>query len=88
MANYTSVYDLPHIADIHPLVNNGITLSWQITMEEGYWIHQPAFGDNIWKTVTLVYPNTDYSAIEICAEADLPEGAEKCGGVTDEPEVM
>lgn len=80
MQNYTSVYDLPHVALIEPIGSPAI--AWRITMEDGYWIHLPTFAENQWQYATMVYPDTDYSAIDIRAEADLPEGAEKCGITT------
>ena len=85
MANYTSVFDLPHVALIEPIGDP--VFMWRITMEDGYWIHQPVFGENVWKTVTGIYPNEDLSTTEIRATADLPENAELCGGDNDH-EVM
>lgn len=79
-----TVYDLPHIAVVEPIGTSGI---YRITTEDGYWIRKPTFTENVWKTVTIIYPADDLTAIQIVATADLPEGAEMCGN-TDEPEIM
>ena len=80
-----TVFDLPHIQEPVQVGTSGI---YRVYTEEGYWLHKPSFGENIWKTATLVYPNEDLTLIQIVAEADLPEGAELCGDVTNPPEVM
>lgn len=76
---------LPHLANVEPIGNP--PFMYRITMEEGYWIHKPSFEENMWKQSTSIYPDEDLTAIQIVAEADLPEGAEQCGGVTTEPEL-
>lgn len=81
-----TVYDLPHVASIRAMGDP--VRAYRITMEDGYWIHDPAMGENVWKTVTFIYPTDDLTAIEIRATADLPEDAELLGGVEPETEVM
>lgn len=80
-----TVYDLPHIAEVTEIGTSG---NYKVKTEEGYWIRKPTFTENVWKTVTFIYPNDDLTAIQIVATADLPEGAEMCGGVENEPENM
>lgn len=81
-----TVYDLPHIASIRAVGSMG---AYRVQTEEGYWIHLPSFEENVWKTITLIYPTDDLSAIQIVHESELPEGAELCGGNTEPtPEVM
>ena len=80
-----SVFDLPHIQEPVPVGTSGI---YRIYTEEGYWMHRPSFGENVWKTATIVYPSDDLTQIQIVAEADLPEGAELCGTTTPDTEVM
>lgn len=80
-----TVYDLPHIASIEPIGTSG---AYRIRMEHGYWIHKPAYGENVWKTVGFINPGDDLTTIQIVAEADLPEGAELCGSVKPETETM
>lgn len=80
-----TVYDLPHIAEITEIANSG---NYKVKTEEGYWIRKPDMPENVWKTVTFIYPADDLTAIQIVATADLPEGAEMCGGEENEPEIM
>ena len=77
-------HTLEHIASA---VSFGNPVSaYRVTTEEGYWIRKATFPENVWKTVTFIYEDDDFSAIQIVATADLPEGAEQCGDVTTEPE--
>ena len=78
-----TVYDLPHVASIREIGTSG---RYVISMEEGYWIHMDAFGENIWKQATIIYPDDDLTAVQIIAEADLPEDAVTMGDTTEEPE--
>ncbi len=73
------IYDLPHIATIEQIGTSSI---YRVNTEEGYWIRKPTFEENVWKTATIIYPADDLTAIQIVAEADLPAGAELCGGDT------
>lgn len=75
-----TVFDLPHIAEVREIGTSG---NYKVVTEEGYWIRKPDFTENVWKTVTFIYPTDDLTAIQILATADLPEGAELCGGDND-----
>lgn len=72
-----TVYEIPNIehCDVSPVG----TLGFRITAHEGWYIHLND-GDpdtaNIWKGAVILLANTDWSIVEIRAEADLPEGAE------------
>lgn len=55
----------------------GTTGNFKVKTEEGYWIRKPAFDENVWKTVTVIYPRDDLSVIQIVATADLPPESEK-----------
>lgn len=70
MTTYEDVQALPHIAQIDVIGNH---LAWRVTTENGYVIHDPSFGENQWKTVTILYPRDDLSTIVICAESELDE---------------
>lgn len=80
-----TVFDLPHIAEITNIANSG---NYKVKTEEGYWIRKPTFTENVWKTVTVIYPSDDLTAIQIVATADLPEGAELCGSVDNNLETI
>ena len=81
-----TVYDLPHIASVRYIEVLG---AYRVETEEGYWIRLPSFEENVWKTITSIYPDEDLTAIQIVHESELPEGAELCGGNTEPtPEVM
>lgn len=80
-----TVYDLPHMTV--RAVGDPVRL-YRVTMEDGYWIHKPSFGENVWKTATSIYPDEDLTVIEIRATADLPEDAELLGGVDNDPELV
>lgn len=81
-----TVYEIPNIdhCDVSPVG----TLGFRITAHEGWYIHLND-GDeetaNIWKGAVILLSTTDWTIVEIRAEADLPEGAEICGD-TNEPE--
>ena len=75
---------IPHIATVDQLGNPA--LMFTITTETGYFIHLTIWNDNeelanVYKTVTMIYPNDDINIIQIVAEADLPADADICGGV-------
>ena len=76
---------LPHLATVTEIGTSG---NFKVKTEEGYWIRKPSFPENVWKTVTVLYPTDDLTAIQIVATADLPEGAEQCGIVESQPETM
>lgn len=77
---------LPHLANVETFGDPA--RFFRVTTEEGYWIRTPGMSENVWKTVTMIYPTDDLTAIQIVATEDLPEGAEMCGGTTPEPEIM
>ena len=85
-----TVYEIPNIehCTVTPVANGNMYL---ITTHEGWWIHlHNGVEDtvNVWKGAVALQASTDFSIVEIRAEADLPEGAELCGGVEPETEVM
>ena len=83
-----TIYEIPNIehCDVRPIGNP--VLMYRVTAHEGWYIHlNDGVEDtvNVWKGAVGLLPTTDFSIVEIRAEADLPEGAEICGGV-EEPE--
>ena len=89
---YEDVQALPHIAidengnkRIDTIGNN---VAWRVTMEDGYAINKPVYGDNEWKTVAMLYPIDELSTIVICAESELDEDAVINGNTTPEVEAM
>ena len=82
---YEDVQALPHIARIDVIGNH---IAWRVYTEDGYVINLPAFGENQWKTVTILYPRDDISTIIIRAVSELDEDAViNGGGTTPEVEV-
>lgn len=85
------VYDIPNIEHcvVTPMVNGTM---FKIVSNEGWYIHlNDGIEDtaNVWKGAVILPSTYDFSQVEIRAEADLPEGAEICGGTTEpKPEVM
>lgn len=82
-----TVYDIPNIE--HCNVSAFGSNAYRIIAHEGWYIHQqdnsPGIDENgnptkIYKTVAILSVNYDFSTVEICSEADLPENAEICGG--------
>lgn len=73
-----TVYEIPNIehCDVTPVG----TLGFRIISHEGWYIHLND-GDeetaNIWKGAVVLLANTDWTIVEIRAEADLPEGADQ-----------
>lgn len=89
-----TVYEIPNIE--HCTVAPVGTMGYRITANEGWYIHlgtsTPGEDENgnptkLYMTVALLRNDYDFSQVEICAEADLPENAEICGGGNDH-EVM
>lgn len=78
-------YDFEHLALARPMDTNPTT-RYLVTTEEGYYIRKPSFGENVYKTSTIIYATDDVANIVIVAEADLPEGYE-INGVDTQPEV-
>lgn len=65
---YEDVQALPHIANINIL---GDHIAWRVTTEDGYIIHKPDFGEDQWKTVTILYPRDNIATITVCARSEL-----------------
>ena len=77
--------------DVIPVMNGETIAGYRINSHEGWYIHlNNGVEDtvNVWKTSVILPASYDFSIVEIRAAADLPEGAEICGGTTPEPEVM
>lgn len=83
-----TVYDIPNIE--HCTVSPIGTIGHRIIAHEGWYIHLadelPGYDEDgnptkIYKTVALLRTDYDFSLVEICAEADLPDNAEICGVV-------
>ena len=84
-----TVYEIPNIE--HCTVTPVGTVGYRITAHEGWYIHlHNGVEDtvNVWKGAVILPATTDFSIVEIRAEADLPEGAEICGGDETEHEIM
>ena len=79
-------YTFEHITLAEPFGNP--VYVYRVTTEDGYYIRTPKMEENIYKTVTFIYPTDDFDAIEIVAQADLPENAEICGGEDNNHEIM
>jgi hypothetical protein len=83
-----TVYEIPNIehCTVRPLGNP--VIMYRITANEGWYIHLND-GDeetaNHWTGEVGLLATTDFSIVEIRAEADLPEGAE-INGETEEPQ--
>lgn len=82
-----TVYEIPNIE--HCTVREVGTIAYRINSNEGWYIHLND-GDeetaNIYKTAVVLILPYNFEQVEIIAEADLPEGAEICGGEDNEPE--
>ncbi len=76
-----SVYDLQNVT-VEEIGNPAVM--YRITSNSGYYIHIPSLHEELtYKTVVALLASFDFSTVQIVAEADLPEGAEICGDVTD-----
>lgn len=76
-----TVYEIPNIE--HCDVTMPTSRRYLITAHEGWYIHlNNGVEDtaNVWKGAVGLMVDYDFSLVEIRAEADLPEGAEICGG--------
>ena len=82
-----TIYEVPNIE--HCTVSAIGTVGFRVTAHDGWYIHQqeyePGVDENgnptkIYMTVALLRADYDFSMLEICAEADLPDNAEICGG--------
>ena len=80
-----TVHDIPNIehCDIQVGGSTANPTWYRITSHEGWYIHlNNGVEDtaNIWKGAVVLPASYDFSQVEIRAAADLPEGAEICGG--------
>ena len=84
-----TVYEILNIE--HCNVTMPSSRVYLIQAHEGWYIHLND-GDeetaNIWKGAVGLPISYDFSQVEIRAEADLPEGAEICGGEDNDHEIM
>lgn len=89
------IYDIPNIehCDVAPFGS----LNYRVVAHPGWYIYQadniPGVDENgnptkIYRTVTILRRDYDFSLVEITAEADLPDNAEICGGENNDHEVM
>ncbi len=83
-----TVYEIPNIehCTVTEIKNGTVIVGYQIVSNTGWYIHINDGAEdtaNIWKTAVVLLANRDFSQVIICAEADLPEGAEICGTVDD-----
>lgn len=74
-----TVYEIPHIehCSVEPIGSPAVM--YRIISNDGWYIHLNngiEDTENVWKGAVALLPATDFSMVEICAEADLPEGAE------------
>lgn len=84
-----TINEIPNIE--HCTIEPMGTIAYRITAHEGWYIHlHNGVEDtaNVWKGAVILILPYDFSTVEIRAEADLPEGAEICGGDNNEQEVM
>lgn len=78
-----TVYEIPNIEHCTIEEIGSPAIMYRIRSNEGWYIHlNNGVEDtvNVWKTVVALLANDDFSMVEIRAEADLPAGAEICGG--------
>lgn len=89
-----TIYDIPNIE--HCDVSMIGTSIYRVVAHTGWYIYRsdeiPGEDENgnptkIYKTIAILPVGTDFSIVEITAEADLPENAEICGDNNDH-EVM
>lgn len=84
-----TVYEIPNIEHCSIETVGNPAIGYTIISNDGWFIHLNDDDEdtvNIWKTAVVLGVNYDFSQVEICAAADLPEGAEICGNVNP-PEV-
>lgn len=80
-----TVYDLPNVT-VTPVGNPAI--AYRISANEGYYIHLPIYEENEFKTYIVLRADTDWTTVQIVAEADLPEDYIINGDTDNEHEVM
>ena len=76
-----TVYEIKNIehCTVTPISNNGVVLGYNITANDGWWIHlNNGVEDTVnhWTKIVILLASTDFSIVEIRATEDLPEGAE------------
>lgn len=91
-----TIHDIPNIE--HCTIEVIGTIAYRIRTTEGWYIHlanDPVGEDEngnptkLYRTVAILRTDYDFSTVEICAEADLPNNAEICGDTgNNEHEVM
>ena len=78
-----TIFDVPGIE--HADVTAVGTIGWRIAMHEGWYIHlrdnepgEDEFGNptKVYKGAAILWTDYDFSLVEICAEADLPDNAQ------------
>lgn len=82
-----TIHEIPNIE--HCTIEEMGSIAYRVRTNEGWYIHlNNGVEDtvNVYKTVVILILPYDFSTVEIIAEADLPEGAEICGGEDNEPE--
>lgn len=81
-----TIHEIPNIEHCTIEEMGNPLVAYRIRTNEGWYIHLND-GDeetaNIYKTVAILFPNYNFEQVQIIAEADLPEGAEICGGVNN-----
>lgn len=80
-----TVYDLPHV--IIEAIGNPV-VAYRINTEPGWCIHLPQHEELMYTTAVILLPSYDFSTVQIVSVNDLPEGAEICGDVNTDHEVM
>jgi hypothetical protein len=71
-----NVYDIQNIT-VEEMGNP--VFAYRIRTVEGFVIKLPAYPENVYQTVAILYTDYDFSTVQIIAESDLPEGAEIYG---------
>ena len=80
-----SVYDLQHVT-IEEVGNPAI--GYRINTLPGWCIHLPQHEELMYTTAVLLRADYDFSTVQIVSVNDLPEGAEICGDVNNDHEIM
>ena len=90
-----TIFEIPNIE--HCDVTEFGTLNYRVVAHPGWYIYQatnvPGEDEDgnptkIYRTATIIRKDYDFSLVEICAEADLPDNAEICGDTSNDHEVM
>ena len=81
-----TVYEIPNIEHCTVQEIGNPVAVYRINSHDGWYIHlNDGIEDtvNVWKCAVALSVRYDFSQVEIRAEADLPEGAEIYGDVTE-----